>query len=135
MERFVSYGRRAFVILAVLALGAGVGAGSAWAAETFHGTVHISLDTSGADICDLTAGPIDESGLGNPNVTYTLSANATLGKACQNNGGNFPSDPKKNCGAGGVAGDATFAIKNGRVRNAFVTVDISQEVPVPLSCP
>ena len=30
MERFVSYGRRAFVILAVLALGAGVGAGSAW---------------------------------------------------------------------------------------------------------
>jgi hypothetical protein len=97
--------------------------------------VNISIDQSGADICDLTASNIDESGLGNPNVTYTLSADAVLGKACQNNGGNFPSDPKKAADAGSASGEITIQPKNGRVRGASVTIDISEEVPVPLSCP
>jgi len=133
--------KRVIVVLIFAAVGFTVGFGvllassAAWAAETFHGTVHISLKTSGADICDLTASNIDESGLGNPNVTYTLAGQAVLGKACQNNGGNFPTDPKKASDAANASGNVTVEPKNGRVRGASVTIDISAQVPVPLSCP
>jgi hypothetical protein len=131
--------KRVIVVLAAVGFAVGFGvllaSSAASAAESFHGTVHISLDTSGADVCDLTASNIDESGLGNPNVTYTLAADAVLGKACQNNGGQFPSDPKKASDAGNVSGNVTLQPKNGRVRGASVTIDISAQVPVPLDCP
>ncbi len=131
--------RRTKIVLIALGFTAGFGmllaSSVAWAAGTFHGTVSISIDTNGADICDLTASGIDESGLGFTNVTYALAADAVLGKACRNNGGNFPSDPKKNNDGGAVSGDTTVGVKNGRVRGASVTIDISQEVPVPLDCP
>ena len=126
------------VILAALGFAVLFAASAAWAEANFHGTVTITLDTSGANICDLTASGIDESGLGFTNVTYVLSADAKLGKACQNNGGNFPSDPKKQGSAGAVQGDQTVQVKNGRVRGASVTIDIDDPttgIPVPLTCP
>jgi len=139
MKQIIAHRSKIVIGLAALALTVGfavlLASSVAWAAGTFHGTVNISIDTSGADICDLTASNIDESGLGFTNVTYALNADAKLGKACQNNGGNFPSDPKKNSSGGAVSGETTVGVKNGRVRGASVTIDISQEVPVPLSCP
>jgi hypothetical protein len=139
MKQIIAHRSKVVLVLATLAFTVGFGvlfaSSVAWAAGNFHGTVNISIDTSGADICDLTASNIDESGLGFTNVTYELSADATLGLACRNNGGNFPSDPKKNASGGAVSGAQTFQVKNGRVRGASVTIDISEEVPVPLSCP
>ncbi len=139
MKQFITHRSKIVIGLAALVFTVGfavlLASSVAWAAGTFHGTVNISIDTSGADICDLTASNIDESGLGFTNVTYALNADAKLGKACQNNGGNFPSDPKKNSSGGAVSGETAVGVKNGRVRGASVTIDISQEVPVPLSCP
>ena len=139
MKQFITHRSKIVIGLAALVFTVGfavlLASSVAWAAGTFHGTVNISIDTSGADICDLTASNIDESGLGFTNVTYALNADAKLGKACQNNGGNFPSDPKKNSSGGAVSGETTVGVKNGRVRGASVTIDISEEVPVPLSCP
>ena len=139
MKQIITHRSKVVLVLAALVFTVGfavlLASSVAWAAGTFHGTVNISIDTSGADICDLTASNIDESGLGFTNVTYALNADAKLGKACQNNGGNFPSDPKKNSSGGAVSGETTVGVKNGRVRGASVTIDISQEVPVPLSCP
>jgi hypothetical protein len=139
MKQIITYRSKVVIGLVALALTLSFGvlfpSNVAWATGNFHGTVNISIDTSGADICDLTASGIDESGLGFTNVTYQLNANATLGLACRNNGGNFPSDPKKNASGGEVSGETTVGVKNGRVRGASVTIDISEEVPVPLSCP
>jgi hypothetical protein len=139
MKQIITYRSKVVIGLVALALTLSFGvlfpSNVAWATGNFHGTVNISIDTSGADICDLTASGIDESGLGFTNVTYSLNADAVLGKACQNNGGNFPSDPKKNNDGGAVSGETTVGVKNGRVRGASVTIDISEEVPVPLSCP
>src|SRR2546430_16277582 len=106
MKQIIGHRSEIGIGLAALALTVGfavlLASSVAWAAGTFHGTVNISIDTNSADICDLTASNIDESGLGFTNVTYALNADAVLGKACQNNGGNFPSHPQKNksCGAG-----------------------------------
>jgi hypothetical protein len=63
-----------------------------------------------------------ETGLGNtPNpVNYTASANANALYACQNNGGNFPSDPKKQSATGPVSKSGTFpAAKNGNVTGSL----------------
>ena len=137
MKQFITHRSKIAIGLAALVFTVGfavlLASSVAWAAGTFHGTVNISIDTSGADICDLTASNIDESGLGFTNVTYALNANAVLGEACQNNGGNFPSDPKKNAQGGAVSGETTVGVKNGRVRGASVTIDISRKCPCPLA--
>jgi hypothetical protein len=59
-----------------------------------------------------------ETGLGNTpddTVEYRLSAHADAVYACQNNGGNFPSDPKKTAVSADVQTDASFAPQNGNV--------------------
>ena len=56
------------------------------------------------------------AGLGdNQTITVTASASATAVYACQNNGGNFPSDPKKQQVSGPVSASGEFTSgKNGR---------------------
>src|SRR6266536_5435694 len=99
MKQIITYRSRVVIGLAALALTLSFGvlflSNVAGAAGNFHGTVNISIDTSGADICDLTASNIDESGLGFTNVTYVLSADATLGLACRNNGATSPRIPRR----------------------------------------
>ncbi|MET9733720.1 hypothetical protein ABZZ79_24645 [Streptomyces sp. NPDC006458] len=53
-------------------------------------------------------------------TTVTASANATAVYACQNNGGNFPSDPRKQQASGpvGASGDFTSG-KNGQVTGSL----------------
>lgn len=63
-----------------------------------------------------------ETGLGNtPNpVNYTASADANALYACQNNGGNFPSDPKKQAETGRVFKSGSFLSgKNGSVSGSM----------------
>jgi len=74
-----------------------------------------------------------ETGLGNtPNpVNYTASADANALYACQNNGGNFPSDPKKQQTSARVEADATFLSENGNVTGS---VTLSPP-PSTLNCP
>jgi hypothetical protein len=75
-----------------------------------------------------------ETGLGNTGdpVEYRLSADANAVYACQNNGGNFPSDPKKTAVSAAVSTDAEFSPDNGNVE-----ADLSIFPPpnTALTCP
>jgi hypothetical protein len=64
-----------------------------------------------------------EAGLGSdPNATVTIevTANATRFDACQNNGGNFPSDPKKQETNAEVSASGEFSPgKNGQITDSL----------------
>jgi len=57
----------------------------------------------------------DERGLGNENVDYTLTADATALYACLNRGGKHPQAANKEAFEGQVSGGGSFEVKNGRV--------------------
>lgn len=57
----------------------------------------------------------DERGLGNENVDYTLTADATALYACLNRGGNHPQAANKEQFEGQVSEGASIEPKNGRV--------------------
>jgi len=57
----------------------------------------------------------DERGLGNENIDYTLTADATALYACINGGGNHPQAANKEEFEGQVSTGASFEPKNGRV--------------------
>jgi hypothetical protein len=57
----------------------------------------------------------DERGLGNENVDYTVTADATALYACLNRGGNHPQAANKESFEGQVSGGGSFEVKNGRV--------------------
>ncbi len=61
-----------------------------------------------------------EVGLGVGDVTETLSATATAEYACQNNGGQFPNDAKKQSVSGPVSSTQDFPVaKNGHVEGSL----------------
>jgi hypothetical protein len=57
----------------------------------------------------------DERGLGNDNIDYTLTADATATYACINGGGKHPQAANKETVNGEVSGGGSFEPKNGRV--------------------
>jgi hypothetical protein len=58
----------------------------------------------------------DETGLGNENIDYTLTADSTAVYACINNGGNHPKASNKESVNGDVSTGGSFQSKNGRVQ-------------------
>jgi hypothetical protein len=97
--------------LAAAVIGIGLFAGSPAdaAAPKFH-SVESSVNNSGALEVDF-----DERGLGNENVTYTLTADATALYACLNKGGKHPQAANKEAFEGQATGGGSFEPKNGRV--------------------
>ena len=75
-----------------------------------------SVNDSGALVVSF-----DEAGLGNGNIDYTLSADATAIYACINNGGHHPKAANKETFEGSVATGGTFQSRNGRVRASLTT--------------
>jgi hypothetical protein len=73
------------------------------------------------------------AGLGDTvTTTVTASANATALYACQNNGGNFPSDPKKQEVSGPVSASGDFTSgKNGQIAGSLTL----EPPPSTLDCP
>ena len=73
------------------------------------------------------------AGLGdNQTITVTTTADATAVYACRNNGGNFPSDPKKTTVSGPVSASGNFTSgKNGSVSGTLTL----QPPATTLSCP
>ena len=96
------------------------------AAPKFHSATS-SVDNSGALVVSF-----DERGLGNLNVDYTLTADATAVYACINGGGKHPQAANKETINAEVSGNASFEPKNGRV-----AADISAGPPSAgsFSCP
>ncbi len=92
-------------LVAVLAL-----ASAAWAgAPKFHSATS-SVNNDGALVVNF-----DERGLGNDNIDYTLTADATALYACINGGGKHPQAANKEAFEGQVSGGGSFEPKNGRV--------------------
>lgn len=92
-------------LVAVLAL-----ATAAWAgAPKFHAATS-SVNNDGALVVSF-----DERGLGNDNIDYTLTADATALYACINGGGKHPQAANKEAFEGQVSGGGSFEPKNGRV--------------------
>jgi hypothetical protein len=79
------------------------------AAPKFHSATS-AVNNDGALVVSF-----DERGLGNENVDYTLTADATALYACINRGGKNPSAANKQAFEGQVSDGASFEPKNGRV--------------------
>jgi hypothetical protein len=73
------------------------------------------------------------AGLGaNETITVTATADATAVYACRNNGGNFPSDPKKQEVSGPVSASGEFTSgKNGQITGSLTLSPPAST----LSCP
>ncbi|ADU48727.1 hypothetical protein [Intrasporangium calvum] len=93
----------AFVVAVVMANPA------AAVAAKFHSATG-SVNNSGALVVSF-----DERGLGNDNIDYTLTADATALYACINGGGKHPQAANKESFEGSVSGGGSFEPKNGRV--------------------
>jgi hypothetical protein len=78
-------------------------------APKFHRATS-SVNGSGALVVSF-----DERGLGNEDVDYTLTADATAVFACINGGGNHPQAANKETINSEVSANASFEPKNGRV--------------------
>jgi hypothetical protein len=94
---------------AVAAVGAlSVGVAAAGSAK-FHSTSS-SVSNSGALVVNW-----DQRGLGEGDINYTLTSDATALYACINRGGNHPEAANKEAFEGQVTAAGTFEAKNGRV--------------------
>jgi hypothetical protein len=111
-------------LLGLLALGVAPALGDA---PQFH-SANSSVDSNGAFVVSF-----DERGLGNGDVTYSLTANSTATWACLNGGGKNPSASNKRTSSSPVATGGTFAAKNGRVQ-ATLTAG-PPALPSGFSCP
>ena len=101
---------RLSVLAAALSMMALVFATSALgAAPKFH-SASSSVNNDGALVVSF-----DERGLGNENIDYTLTADATALYACINGGGKNPSAANKQSFEDQVSGGGSFEPKNGRV--------------------
>ena len=108
--------RKSWLLLAIVAVAAlALAAGAALATEGAH---FFSTSSSVADNGALAV-TWDEAGVGQQQVNYTLTANATALYACINNGGHNPRASNKRSFAGTVTADGTFDPTNGRVHGSF----------------
>ena len=86
-----------------------------------------SVNSSGALVVSF-----DQRGLGEGNIDYTLTADATAQYACLNGGGKNPSAANKQAFEGAVAGGGSFEAKNGRVTASLT----AGPLPAPeFTCP
>ena len=74
----------------------------------------------------------DERGVGNGDISYTLSGQYSAVFACINGGGKHPQAANKETINGDAAAAGTFAAKNGRVQASLTTAAPSAGV---FSCP
>jgi hypothetical protein len=119
-----------FVIIAATAALA-VGTGSAFAtsgAHFFHKASTSSVSDSGALVVNW-----DEAGVGQEQVNYILSADASATYACINNGGNHPQAANKETFNGPLSSPETgFLPENGRVQGSLSVGPLSSD---GFSCP
>jgi hypothetical protein len=82
---------------------------------------HFQSATSSVNASGALVVSFDERGLGNENIDYTLTADATALYACINRGGKNPSAANKQAFEGQVSGGGSFEAKNGRVQASLTT--------------
>ena len=87
-----------------------VGASAALAGSAKFHSVGSSVNNDGALVVNW-----DQRGLGEGDINYTVTADATAQYACINGGGKNPNAANKQSFAGSVEGGGSFEAKNGRV--------------------
>jgi hypothetical protein len=117
-----------WIVVATAALVASMAftAGALAQAAKFHSATS-SVNNDGALVVSW-----DERGVGNENIDYTLTADATAVYACINRGGNHPEAANKETVAGDVSASASFEPRNGRVQASLTAGPISAG---DFSCP
>jgi hypothetical protein len=107
---------RTMIALGIMSLLLVLGAGSASAvAAKFHST-DSSVNNGGALVVSW-----DERGVGNGNIDYLLTADATALYACLNGGGNHPQAANKEAFNGSLSTGGSFESMNGRVQASLMT--------------
>jgi hypothetical protein len=101
--------RHLAVLILTLLLTAAFASSASASAPNFFG-VSSSVNGNGALVVNW-----DERGLGNGDVDYTLTANATALYACINGGGNHPKASNTASFQGQVSAGGSFEAKNGRI--------------------
>ena len=114
------------ILLATVAVVALAFAGTALAAPHFQ-SASSSVNNSGALVVNF-----DERGLGNGNIDYVLTADASAVYACINGGGNHPQAANKETVQGQVTAGGSFEPKNGRIVASLATGPLSAG---DFSCP
>jgi hypothetical protein len=105
-----------------------VGVYAAFATEGAHFmSVSSSVNNNGALVVNW-----DEAGLGNANVSYTLTADATAIYACINNGGHNPKASNKRQQEGSVSNGGDFRARNGRVQGTLTAGPLEEPA---FTCP
>jgi len=121
--------RIAFTIVAVLAL-LGLTATPALAVNAHFVAATAATDDDGNLVVKFKIAGLGDS----VTTTVTASADASALYACKNNGGNFPSDPKKQEAAGPVSDSGDFTSgKNGQVTGTLTLSPPAADPP--LECP
>jgi len=100
----------AAVLAAAISLAVSSTSASATSGAHFFNDTAAAVNDSGALVVT-----IDEAGVGQQQVDYTLTANATAVWACINGGGNHPKAANKETVTGQVSSSASFSPINGRV--------------------
>ncbi len=118
--------RKFGVFLAVLAALALTVSSVFAVAAKFH-AANGSINNSGALVVTW-----DERGVGEGDITYSLTADATALWACFNRGGHNPAAQNKRSVEGDVATGGTFESKNGRVQGSLTAGPLS---PGDFTCP
>jgi hypothetical protein len=109
-------------IAVVLVMALTVGVYAAFATEGAHFmSSSSSVNDSGALVVNW-----DEAGLGNGNIDYTLTADATALYACINNGGHHPKASNKESFQGSVSSGGSFQSRNGRVRASLTAGPLTE---------
>jgi hypothetical protein len=97
------------------------GASTSWGTSGAHFFfANSSVNDSGALVVNW-----DEAGLGQQQVNYTLTADATAIYACINGGSNHPKASNKETSAGQVSAGGTFTPENGRVQASLTAGPLS----------
>lgn len=117
---------RHLILLATMSVVALAFAPSALAAPHFQSATS-SVNNSGALVVNF-----DERGLGNLNIDYELTADATAVYACINGGNKHPQAANKETVAGQLTAGTSIEPKNGRVVASLETGPLS---PGDFSCP
>jgi hypothetical protein len=94
-----------------------------------EGPTNDGVTVSGDEFRDSVSGRVQ--GVGDNDLTFSVTADVVALYACQNNGRNFPSDPKKQAGADQVQTDVRVDPRNGR---ASFTATLIQPAST-LDCP
>lgn len=118
------------ILAAVAVLGVFLATASIAAAQNPH---FIRASASGPNANGNLTVNFKIAGLGdNVTTTVTASADATAVYACRNNGGNFPSDPKKQEVSGPVSASGQFTSgRNGQITGSLTLTP----PPSTLDCP